>query len=548
MDFDDHNQPRHGHLEGGVRMDSINGNRQVHGTSPAAELEFTKQGELSLAHLDRGVEIHSEELSQTPATSKSGSGNTTRRLSRTWRSPVADISFNDAGHGKVEPATIHGTGGVVITGESQRGQAAPVPSRLAADDLKGEFGPNSTLTAMTGVGHAAIEETTASGVTETASGDRLVAHFAPDARGAGTSSGAALGGERQIQSAVLDGHIVLVEQPASKPGAQPELPMRATAGRAVYEGQGEWLHLTMSPRVEDGAMELTAEKIDVSQESGDAFAHGNVKATWLDDGKNGSGQAGTRAGSGAGSMSLGGQGPAHAIAEEAQLHRASGEATFQGHARLWQQANSVAGPAIVIDRQKKTLVARSADRAEPVRVVLLSAGGLEPGSSSGNDAGGKSSAPSVIRVRGAELDYSDVDRKAVMIGGALGPVVAETGSATSVSNQVELFLVPAGKGAARESGQGQVDRMTADGRVIITSQGRRGTGEQLTYASRTGEYVLTGTAASPPLITDPVRGNVTGEALIFHSRDDSVSIEGGGRETRTETTVRQSVGRTEPRR
>jgi len=551
MDFDDHNQPRHGHLAGGVQMDSVDGNqpdRKIRGTSPAAELEFTKRGELSLAHLERGVEIQSEESSQTPATSKSGSGNTTRRLSRTWRSPVADVAFRDAGHGKVEPSTIHGTGGVVIIGESQSGQATPVPFKLAADDLRGEFGPNSTLTAMTGVGHAAIEDTTASGAIETAGGDRLVAHFAAVARGPGSSGGAALSGERQIQSAVLEGHIVMVEQPSQKPGAQPEPPMRATAGRAVYEGQGEWLHLTMSPRVADGAIELTAEKIDVSQASGDAFAQGNVKATWLDDGRYASGQAGTRNASVAGSMPLGGQGPAHAIAEEAQLHRANGEATFQGHARLWQQANSVAGPVIVIDRQKKTLVARSADPGEPVRVVLLSAGGLEPGSSSGMDAGRKSSAPSVIRVKGAELDYSDADRKAVMIGGALGPVVAETGSATSVSNRVELFLVQAGKGAARESRQGQVDRMTADGRVIVTSQGRRGTGEQLTYASQTGEYVLTGTAASPPLIADPVRGNVTGEALIFHSRDDSVSIEGGGHETRTETTVRQSVGRTEPRR
>ena len=55
-------------------------------------------------------------------------------------------------------------------------------------------------------------------------------------------------------------------------------------------------------------------------------------------------------------MSLGGQGPAHAIAQEAQLHRATDEATFRGHARLWQQANSIAGPVIVLDRPKKTLV------------------------------------------------------------------------------------------------------------------------------------------------------------------------------------------------
>ena len=44
-------------------------------------------------------------------------------------------------------------------------------------------------------------------------------------------------------------------------------------------------------------------------------------------------------------------------------------------------------------------------------------------------------------------------------------------------------------------------------------------------------------------MTDPGQGNVTGEALIFHSRDDSVSIEGGGHETRTETTAPQAHGK-----
>ena len=103
--------------------------------------------------------------------------------------------------------------------------------------------------------------------------------------------------------------------------------------------------------------------------------------------------------------------------------------------------------------------------------------------------------------------------------------------------------------ARRESaGQGQVDRMTASGHVVLTSPGRQGTGEQLTYTSTTGEYVLTGTAAMPPRITDAERGNVTGEVLIFNSRDDSVSIEGGGSETRTETTVRQGDGRSEQRK
>ena len=151
--------------------------------------------------------------------------------------------------------------------------------------------------------------------------------------------------------------------------------MHAWAGKAVYEGVGEWLHLTLSPRVEDGGLELTADKVDVSQQSGDAFAHGNVKATWTSQGATaGAGSAGGQ-NAGQGNVALGGQGPAHVIAEDAQLHQSTGEATFRGHARLWQQANSVSGPLIVLDRQKQTLVASTKDPADPVKAVLLSASG-----------------------------------------------------------------------------------------------------------------------------------------------------------------------------
>jgi lipopolysaccharide export system protein LptA len=292
--------------------------------------------------------------------------------------------------------------------------------------------------------------------------------------------------------------------------------------------------------VEDGGLQMTADKIDVSQDSGDAFAHGNVKATWVQAAAGPAGRLQNGA-EGQGSAALGGQGPAHVIAAEAQLHRATGEAAFRGHARLWQQANSVAGPVIVLDRQRQTLVARSTDAAEPVRAVLVSAGGAEPGRAAGKDSGkgaaAKSAGPSVIRVRGGDLKYSGAERKAVMRGGALGTVVAETGTAASVSNEVELTLLPPGNHAGKDGGSAQVDRMTARGHVALTFDVRRASGEQLVYTGETGEYVLTGTAAAPPRMTDPARGTVTGEALIFHSRDDSISVEGGGRKTTTQTTA-----------
>ena len=174
MEFDEHNQPRRGHMEGGVSMDSVSPYRTVHGTSPTADLEFTAGGQLRHAHLETGVAIESEEKSQGANAQAAP-----LQLNRTWRSPVADVDFSNAGQGRVELAAIHGTGGVTITSESQRGNEAAAPSKMTADEVTGAFGPDSVLRSLTGVGHAGIEQTTATGTRQTASGDRLRAEFTP---------------------------------------------------------------------------------------------------------------------------------------------------------------------------------------------------------------------------------------------------------------------------------------------------------------------------------------------------------------------------------
>ncbi|MFZ1940474.1 MAG: hypothetical protein ACLPZY_00415 [Terracidiphilus sp.] len=570
MDFDTHSEPRQGRLEGGVVMDSAKEGRMVHGTSPAADLVFAGQGQLRHAHLERGVEFterqgprgQGNEGAARQGTSGQGDKGPegvvgeAQNINRTWRSPVADVEFRDAGKSQVEPASLHGTGGVVVTSVSERGNGITVPAKMSAEDVTGMFGPNSTLRSMTGTGHAGIEQTTVTGTLQTASGERLEVNFAPPAqnRNQGTkgtreqeeqgSSEQESKGAAQVERAELDGHVVLFEQAAAKQGqAQP--PLRATAAKAVYEGAGEWLHLTQSPRVTNGGLEMSADKVDVSQQSGDAFARGNVKATWS-GGMPGS-KPGRQAGGGQGSTTFGGSGsgfggtgPAHVIAAEGQMNESTGEATFRGGARLWQQANSVSAPVIILNQHTQTLEARTSDAAQPVRAVLLNAGGLP---AAGNARQGtettKTATPSVIRVRGGDLWYSDAEHRALMHAGVLGAVVAETESGTSSSDRLDLRMMPAGP----NGGGAQVDRMTAKGHVVLTSQGRRGVGEQIVYSGVTGDYVLTGTAATPPKMNDPVQGSVTGEALIFHSRDDSVSIEGGGRETMTETTAPEAHGK-----
>lgn len=563
MDFDEQNQPRHADLTGGVTMDSVgegdsaskdsaSGGRTVHGTSPEMKLEFNARGELRHAHLERGVRFDSRDEGPVTSNGRFDGRFVPTETERTWRSPVADIDFRNVGRGQVEPAALHGSGGVVLTGQTHRRNALPESSRLAADTVNGLFGPNSTLTSMTGVGHAAIEQTTAAGARQTATGDRLAVRFVPANQTGGNVNASSKSEEAQIESAVLDGHVTLHQQPAAKAGTQqtPQV-LTATAGRAVYESAGEWLHLTVNPRVDDGGMELTANRVDVSRASSDAFAHGNVKATWMGaTAPIGQQSAAARVPAGVvgGDIGLGGRGPAHVIAAEAQLHQPTGEATFRGHARLWQEENSVAAPVIVIDRQKQTLSARTENASDPVVAVVVSAGAtgteLKPVPTGEHQP---AHSPSVIRVGGGDLLYSGVERKAIIHAAPLSNVTAATGNVQSSSDELELFLTPAAantSAAANASGAagtgqapGQIDRMTAIGNVVLLSQGRRGTGEQLAYSSHTGDYVLTGSPSAPPRMTDPQRGAVTGHALIFHTRDDSVSIEGGNQQTMTQTTA-----------
>ncbi|KAA6456274.1 hypothetical protein DYQ86_26115 [Acidobacteria bacterium AB60] len=523
LDFDAKNRPQRGRLEGGVTMDSAGEGRTLHGAAPTADLVFTGDGELRHLHLERNVALHTEQATRTE-------GNQPElRVRRDWHSPVADVDFKSAGQGKVELAAVRGTGGVEIASETQRGDGPVRPSRMAADAVTGVFGESQQLVSVTGTGHAMLAQTTAAGAQQTTSGDRVEVQFGGAGAGkkAKSSGKASRGGDAgEIASAIVEGNVVLTQTAAAKAG-EASNSLRATAGHAEYEGSGEWLHLTASPRVEDGGLELAADRLDVSQASGDAFAHGDVKATWLDPGGK------------KGAVGLGGPGPAHVIAKEAQLQRTTGEATFQGQARLWQDANSVAAPTIVLNRTRQTLVARGTV-GEPVRVVLLGAGGSPagkglrpvslPGSAKGNG-------PSVVRIRAGELKYSEGERKALLRGGDGGRVEADTGGATSTSNEAELVMLPAGNHAGTNGAAAQVDRLTARGHIVVTSMGRRGVGEQLVYTSDTGQYVLTGTAAEPPRLVDPAHGSVSGESLIFNSRDDSVSIEGQGQKTVTETTA-----------
>jgi len=84
---------------------------------------------------------------------------------------------------------------------------------------------------------------------------------------------------------------------------------------------------------------------------------------------------------------------------------------------------------------------------------------------------------------------------------------------------------------------GQVDRIVADGNVVITQPSRRATGERLEYLAADDKFVLTG---GSPSIFDAEHGKITGDSLTFFRHDDRVLVE--GRET-SPTTTRTQVAR-----
>ncbi|HWA96733.1 MAG TPA: LptA/OstA family protein [Terracidiphilus sp.] len=514
MQFDAHNRPLAGRLEDGVQFASQQKDRSVRGTSPLMLLSFSKAGVLTGAHLERGVYLHSEE---------STNGRNAAHIQRDWQSPVVELMFHDEGNGHIDLASMQGTGGVTVNGETQR-CSETLPSHFAADQVTATFGPSSSLTSLIGVGNATMEQTADNGARQSTSGERIEAEFLR------AGSRVAPRNASQIQSAKVEGHVVIVQTPAQGIKSPSQTTLRATADRADYEGAGQRLHLTGNPRVENAGLELSADRIDLSQTSGNALAEGNVKATWQRDVL--TAETSTRAvAPNRGNVAFGGDTPAHAVANQVEINQRDGVATLHGGARLWQGADSVSAPVIVLNRQKQTLDAQTSSISNPVRVVLLST------ASSENRAlpAKANSSPTVIRLTGGALKYSAAERKAWMHGGLLKFVQAETADATTRARDAELDLLPPGNHAGKNGSEALVDRLMLRGAITVNSRGREGMGEQLVYMGESGRFVLTGTSSNPPRIVDPNRGSVTGDTLIFNSADDSVSIEGGTRKTTTET-------------
>ena len=122
------------------------------------------------------------------------------------------------------------------------------------------------------------------------------------------------------------------------------------------------------------------------------------------------------------------------------------------------------------------------------------------------------------------MTYSDLDRLVHYDG----QVKARQGTDRLEASSVDVYL----KKEANE-----VDRLMAEGSVVMTQPGRRAVGDHLTYAAEDGRAVLTGKSAR---VDDVDKGATMGSQLTFYSRDDKITVENRQGIGRVRTTHRMS--------
>jgi lipopolysaccharide export system protein LptA len=540
IDLGSKSVPEQAVMDGGLLYVANNAARLLHGSASSGTLLFGPQSTVRHAQLRDAVSVVDEEkLPQVNAgkTKQNSQQSTTRQMQATQ----VDIDFKTGPDRTPQADHILAAGGARLNVHTIYTKTPPEDTTVKGDQLFATLVDGETLSSLRGTGHTSLVTLSPNGVTQSSKGDNLLLTFTPshptaklEGKGSKAKPDAPVPQPAaQLQSAVQLGNVTLVQQGAANPDGQTPPATTATAQRAAYDAATQVVQLSGSPRIQESSGELSANLIEVSRSSGNADATGGVKATYHQT-------------NGQQNMAFTGSGPVHVVADHAHLEHATELTIFYGKAgepaRLWQGSDSVAAPVLELSRPHATLSAHGpAGDGATVNAVFTGSPSTSQASPAANSATNPVRAnppprsPSVVRLQSRTLFYAENDHKAVFSGA----VVAQTSGGLVHANFMDVYFASAA--AAQPPGKpppsSQVSKIVARGAVELQQPGRKGTGEELTYTSADGRFLLTGSSTSPPRLTDQVRGTVTGNALIFNDRDDSVVVSGGSSKAVTQTRV-----------
>ena len=332
------------------------------------------------------------------------------------------------------------------------------------------------------------------------------AHFSGNVRFSERKDGV----DREARSAALDVAMApgfgAIEEAAFSRGVRfDDGPLFATSAAARYDISRGVLELTgtepgsLSPHVVTDQIAIDGTRIDITLDGPMMKATGAVKSVLQPK------KAGAPAGATPArlpSMLKAGQ-AVNVTADELLYDGTLSRAVYTGTALLWQGDTSVKGSGITIDSQSGDLSASG-----PVTTSTM----LQQD----DHKGGKEKVHSVGTSK--EFAYLDSAHRATYTGDA--HITGPQGDLTSP--KVELYLQPSGD---------ELERAESYDGVTLRGDGRKTTGQRLTFFGADQRYLVTG---SPVTIVDECGRETTGRSLTFFRATDRMVVD-GSEQIRTQT-------------
>jgi lipopolysaccharide export system protein LptA len=453
-------------FSGDVQMETA-GTDPVQAHASRVLLSFTGKRALAKVHAEGGVTLRQRQQASLHSAN-----------AQDLELSAPAIDFFLAGGRRLESARTMGAGRIIFQPVSSEAG----PTVVTAGKFEARFDPEGRIASIRGTSNARIVSSNPKQPDRISTSDALDVTFSP---GKGVASITQAGGVAYTDGA-----------------------LKAWASRARYTPGDQMLELAGSPRVMENGMTTTAQTMRMNRATGDAFAEGDVKTTYSDLTAEPDGAF------------LSSASPIHVTARAMAIHRTPAIATYTGQARLWQDANVIQAPVIEFDRDHRSVVAHGFETSPAARQPPESDPAQQPVSTVliQTDKSGK---VSPVTLTSNRLTYVDKERRARLEGG----VTAKAGDFTLTANSMDVFLHPRSQPAGHLPGEStsRLDRIVAQGQVVVAQPTRRATGDQLVYTSAADKFVLRGGA---PCIFDAERGKITGVSLTLFRRNDRVLVEG----------------------
>ena len=369
---------------------------------------------------------------------------------------------------------------------------APARTKLQADKLAMDFGPQGKARQLQATGNVQTERWVTGHPLQTATARNGVAQMS------------ATGGWSQMD---LQGDVQLKEGDHS-----------GQADHAVFQRASPTATLTGQAVARDATTETHAPRITFAQNSGDIQADGGVRSTDLSP-RGGPVQLASA--------------PANITADTLQANAKTGRALYSGHARLWQGDSVLEANSIELLRDTRVMNA-----VGNVRAVFPQAPGQsgEHTIAPSTDRAGQvarqinTSQPAPKKTHlwhtaCGTLTYWDKDGRAHLEQN----VVVQSAEQRMLAPVLDLYFTRGGQpgpnGSANSNSSGgpqQISRAAGTGGVVVEESGRRATAEQGEYTAANGKFVMSG---GNPTIYDGSTGTTTGRQLTFFLADDTIIVD-----------------------